>query len=194
VSRYDGGTALIVVDVQNDFTDPDGSLYVPDGEAIVPVVNAEIDTATAAGARVVYTQDWHPPSTPHFAKDGGVWPVHCVAGTAGAQLYPPLRVVGPIVRKGISGEDGYSGFSQRDPVSGETVPTCLDADLRAAGVGRLVVVGLAQDVCVKDTALDGCRLGYAVTVVRAATRTVERCTGDGARALAEQTAAGAALE
>jgi len=88
VSRYDGGTALIVVDVQNDFTDPDGSLYVPDGEATVPVVNAEIDTATAAGARVVYTQDWHPPSTPHFAKDGGVWPVHCVAG-AGAQLYPP---------------------------------------------------------------------------------------------------------
>jgi len=194
VSRYDGGTALIVVDVQNDFTDPDGSLYVPDGEAIVPVVNAEIDTATAAGARVVYTQDWHPPSTPHFAKDGGVWPVHCVAGTAGAQLYPPLRVVGPIVRKGISGEDGYSGFSQRDPVSGETVPTSLDADLRAAGVGRLVVVGLAQDVCVKDTALDGCRLGYAVTVVRAATRPVERCTGDGARALAELTAAGAALE
>jgi len=98
------------------------------------------------------------------------------------------------VRKGISGEDGYSGFSQRDPVSGETVPTSLDADLRAARVGRLVVVGLAQDVCVKDTALDGCRLGYAVTVVRAATRPVERCTGDGARALAELTAAGAALE
>ena len=101
MSRYDAGTALIVVDVQNDFTDPDGSLYVPGGEAVVPVVNAEIDTATAAGARVVYTQDWHPSSTPHFAKAGGSWPVHCVAGTAGAELYPQLRVVGPIVRKGI---------------------------------------------------------------------------------------------
>jgi len=194
VSRYGAGTALIVVDVQNDFTDPDGSLYVPGGEAIVSVVNAEIDTAIAAGARVVYTQDWHPPSTPHFAKDGGRWPVHCVAGTAGAQMYPRLRVVGPIVRKGISGEDGYSGFFQRDPVSGETVATCLDADLRAAGVARLVVVGLAQDVCVKDTALDGRRLGYDVTVVRAATRPVERCPGDGARAFAELTAAGATLE
>ena len=145
-------------------------------------------------ARVVYTQDWHPPSTPHFAKDGGVWPVHCVAGTAGAELYPRLHVVGPIVRKGTSGEDGYSGFSQRDPVSGETVATSLQADLRAAGVGRLVVVGLAQDVCVKDTALDGCRLGYDVTVVRAGTRPVERCPGDGARAFAELTAAGATLE
>jgi len=194
VNRYDAGTALLVVDVQNDFTDPDGSLYVPGGEAIVPVINAEIDTATAAGARVVYTQDWHPPSTPHFAKDGGSWPVHCVAGTAGAELYPQLRVVGPSVRKGVSGEDGYSGFSQRDPVSGETVATSLEADLRAAGVSRLVVVGLAQDVCVKDTALDGCRLGYDVTVVRAATRPVERSTGDGARALSELTAAGATLE
>jgi len=194
VSRYDAGTTLIVVDVQNDFTDPEGSLYVPGGEVIVPVVNAEIDMAAAAGARVVYTQDWHPPSTPHFAKDGGSWPVHCVAGTAGAELYPQLRVVGPIVRKGSSGEDGYSGFFQRDPVSGETVATCLDADLRAAGVGRLVVVGLAQDVCVKDTALDGCRLGYDVTVVLAATRPVELSGGDGARALTELTAAGAALE
>jgi len=194
VNRYDAGTALIVVDVQNDVTDPDGSLYIPGGEAIVPVINAEIDTATTAGARVVYTQDWHPPSTPHFAKDGGVWPVHCVAGTVGAELYPRLHVVGPIVRKGTSGEDGYSGFSQRDPVSGETVATSLEADLRAAGVGRLVVVGLAQDVCVKDTALDGCRLGYDVTVLRAATRPVELCTGDGARALAELTAAGANLK
>jgi len=190
MSRYDASTALIVVDVQNDFTDPGGGLYVAGGETIVPLVNAEVDAATAAGAHVFYTQDWHPPSTPHFAKDGGSWPVHCVAGTAGAELYPQLRVLGPIVRKGNSGEDGYSGFSQRDPESGATTPTSLDGDLRAAGIRRLVIVGLALDVCVKETALDGRRLGYDVAVLREATRPVELVAGDGERALVELTAAG----
>ena len=74
MSGYDANTALIVVDMQNDFADPAGSLYVRGGEAIVPFVNREIDRAQAAGATVVYTQDWHPETTPHFAKDGGIWP------------------------------------------------------------------------------------------------------------------------
>jgi len=76
---YDDRTALLVVDVQNDFAEPAGSLSVAGGLDVVPVVNAEVQAARAAGALVVYTQDWHPPSTPHFAKDGGAWPVHCVA-------------------------------------------------------------------------------------------------------------------
>jgi hypothetical protein len=83
VAAYDDRTALIVVDIQNDFADPAGGLYVLGGEEVVPVVNAETDRALAAGAFVAYTQDWHPPNTPHFAKDGGIWPVHCVAGTWG---------------------------------------------------------------------------------------------------------------
>jgi nicotinamidase/pyrazinamidase len=107
VQRYGPGSALVVVDVQNDFADPNGSLSVRGGDAIVPRVNAEIDAVTAAGGFVVYTQDWHPESTAHFAKDGGIWPVHCVADTWGAELHPDLRVEGRRVRKGSNGEDGY---------------------------------------------------------------------------------------
>ncbi|MDM7089799.1 isochorismatase family protein, partial [Enterobacter asburiae] len=114
--RYDTSTALLVVDVQNDFADPDGGLYVSSGEEVVPIVNDEVAAARAAGAAVLYTQDWHPESTPHFAKDGGTWPTHCVQGTWGAQFHPDLDVDGPVVRKGTDGGDGYSGFSVRDPV------------------------------------------------------------------------------
>lgn len=191
--EYGPGTALVVVDVQVDFADPEGGLYVPGGQDVVPVVNAEIQAARAAGAPVVYTQDWHPPHTPHFVPDGGVWPVHCVQGTPGAELHPDLVVVGEVVRKGTSGEDGYSGFSVRDPVSGDTSATRLGALLEAAQVQRLVVVGLAGDVCVKETALDGRRLGYEVVVPLEATRFVELEAGDGARAVAEMEQAGVAV-
>ena len=190
MTDYDDRTALVVVDVQHDFADPDGGLYVPGGEQTVPVVNAEVASAARAGAPVLYTQDWHPASTPHFAKDGGTWPVHCVAGTPGAQLHPDLDVVGPVVRKGTDGQDGYSGFSQRDPGSGEVAPTGLDDLLRDAGVGSVVVVGLALDVCVLETALDARRLGYDTTVLRDATRPVELEPGDGDRAVARLLEAG----
>ena len=76
-TEYDASTALVVVDMQNDFAHPDGSLYVGGGEDVVHAVNREIEKAEAADALVVYTQDWHPPVTPHFEKDGGIWPVHC---------------------------------------------------------------------------------------------------------------------
>jgi nicotinamidase/pyrazinamidase len=190
--RYDPTTALVVVDVQNDFADPDGGLYVREGEAVVPVINAEIAAATEAGATVVFTQDWHPPTTPHFAKDGGVWPVHCVRETWGAELHPELSVPdgAPVVRKGVEGEDGYSGFSVRDPQSGEESATELGSLLREAAVERLVVTGLAGDVCVAATAHDGVRLGFEVTLPLAATRMVELEAGDGERAVAELTEAG----
>ncbi|WP_163509309.1 isochorismatase family protein [Fodinicola acaciae] len=187
---YRTDTALIVVDVQNDFADPKGGLYVADGEETVPVVNAEIAAAQAAQAPVFYTQDWHPPVTPHFAKDGGVWPVHCVAGTWGAELHPELTVDGPVVRKGVGGEDGYSGFSVRDPVSDDVTATELDSLLKARSVRHVVVTGLAGDVCVKATALDAKRLGYSVTVPVAATRFVNLQPGDDARAVEEMRAAG----
>jgi nicotinamidase/pyrazinamidase len=190
MQQYAAGTALVVVDLQNDFADPNGGLYVAGGEQVVPVVNAEIDAAQEAGAAVFYTQDWHPEVTAHFAKDGGSWPTHCVQGTWGAELHPDLRVVGPVVRKGSSGEDGYSGFSQRDPVTGETVPTELDGLLRKAGVTRVVVTGLAEDVCVKETALDAARHGYEVIVPLPATRAVELQAGDAERARADMSAAG----
>ncbi len=187
---YGPDVALVVVDVQNDFADPGGGLYVEGGERVVPVINEAVAAARAAGATVVYTQDWHPPTTPHFAKDGGVWPTHCVAETWGAQLHPDLPVVGEVVRKGTDGEDGYSGFSVRDPLSGEESATRLGAALAAAGVRKVVVTGLAGDVCVKATALDARRLGYDVEVPLAATRFVNLRAGDGDAAVAEMAAAG----
>jgi nicotinamidase/pyrazinamidase len=187
--HYDETTALVVVDVQNDFAEHDGGLYVAGGEAVVQLVNEEVAAARAAGATVVYTQDWHPASTPHFAKDGGVWPVHCVEDTWGAALHPSLAVHGPVVRKGTTGQDGYSGFSERDPVTGEPHPTQLQSLLDPA-VRRLVVVGLAGDYCVKETALDGVRLGYRVTVPLALTRFVNLAEGDDRRTEEELAAAG----
>ncbi|HZR81570.1 MAG TPA: isochorismatase family protein [Candidatus Binatia bacterium] len=188
---YDPRTALVVVDVQNDFADPKGSLYVAGGEEVVPVANREIERARSGGGLVVYTQDWHPPSTPHFAKDGGTWPVHCVRGTWGAELAPGLRRAdGLTVRTGAERGDGYSAFGERDPVSGAERSTGLARDLRARGIERLVVLGLATDYCVKDTAIDGAREGFATTVLADGVRAVERTPGDGARALAAMRAAG----
>jgi nicotinamidase/pyrazinamidase len=193
VHEYDSRTALVVVDVQNDFADPAGSLSVSGGDAILPVVNAEIEVARSAGALVARTQDWHPPSTPHFQKDGGIWPVHCVRDTWGAELHPDLVADGPIVRKGANGEDGYSGFTMRDPVSGETIPTELEALLREGGVERVVVCGLATDYCVKATALDAVDLGFETTVLAEAVRAVDLQPGDGDRAIEEMAAAGVSV-
>ena len=185
--------ALVVVDMQNDFADPSGSLYVSGGEEIIPVVNAEVEAAIAAGAPVIYTQDWHPASTPHFTTEGGVWPVHCVQGTWGAELHSALRMEGPVVRKGTAGEDGYSGFSVRDPLSGARSATALGSLLEGAGIRSLRVCGLAGDVCVKATALDGRSLGYEVTVLVDAIRHVNLAPGDGDRAVTEMAAAGVVL-
>jgi nicotinamidase/pyrazinamidase len=190
---YDEKSALVVVDVQNDFADPNGSLYVEGGEQVVSLVNREIDRATAAGAYAVYTQDWHPPSTPHFARQGGKWPVHCVRETWGADLHPELKVVGDQIRKATGPEDGYSGFSVEHLPSGERRGTGLHDLLRARGIDRIVIVGLATDYCVKETALDALRLGYDVTVVREAVGAVELQPGDGAHALAAIREAGARL-
>jgi nicotinamidase/pyrazinamidase len=192
---YDGTTALLVVDVQNDFADPAGSLFVKGAEGVVEAANREVERAAAAGAVVVYTQDWHPESTPHFEKDGGVWPVHCVGDTWGAQLHPALRVVegGEVVRKGTGGEDGYSAFSVRDPRSGEVSATELDAILGRRGAERIVIVGLATDYCVKETALDATTRGLPATVLRDAIAAVDLQPDDGDRALSEMARAGVAL-
>ena len=192
-ARYDPQVALIVVDLQNDFADPSGSLSVRGGSEIVPLVNAEIERALEAGATVAYTQDWHPAHTSHFAQDGGIWPVHCVGETWGAEFFPTLSVRGPIVRKGTGGEDGYSGFSMRDPAGGLAIPTELDATIARSGARRLVVIGLATDYCVKATALDGARLGYQTAVLLDGVRAVDLEPGDGDRALEELEEAGVLL-
>jgi nicotinamidase/pyrazinamidase len=194
MTDYGPATALIVVDVQNDFADPAGSLSVSRAGHILPRINVEVAAARAAGSLVVYTQDWHPESTPHFAKDGGIWPVHCVADTWGAELAPELVVDGEIVRKGSNGEDGYSGFTMRDPTTGAEIPTPLEAMLRERGVDRVVICGLATDYCVNATALDARRLGFETVVLRRAVAAVNLNPGDEERAISAMESAGAQLQ
>lgn len=200
MTRFDAHSALIVVDLQNDFADPGGSLAVRGADRVVAAVNELIAAAAAGGASIFYTQDWHPGRTPHFVTDGGLWPAHCVADTWGAQLHPGLRrgdrgdVGGAVVRKGANGEDGYSGFTMRDARSGEERATELEGLLRERGVERVAVVGLATDYCVKATALDALALGFATTVVARAVAAVDLEAGDGEAALAELAAAGAVIE
>ena len=195
VHEFGPRSGLIVVDVQNDFADPAGSLAVRGGEDIVPIVNAAIAAAHAARSVVVFTQDWHPAHTPHFAQDGGTWPVHCVAGSWGAELHPDLRADddAPRVRKGSNGEDGYSGFAMRDPVTGEVRATELERILGDRDVDDVVVCGLATDYCVRATALDAQRLGFDTTVLEDAVRAVDLQPRDGERALAEMSAAGVTI-
>jgi nicotinamidase/pyrazinamidase len=191
---YDERTALVVVDVQNDFADPSGGLYVRGGEKVVPTINEQVQQSRSNEAMVVYTQDWHPESTPHFQKDGGIWPVHCVQGTWGAELHPDLEVSGDVVKKGSGGEDGYSGFTVRDPKSGEKQQTPLEEMLRSRRVERVVIVGLATDYCVKETAIDSATKGFATTVLTDGIRAVDLEPGDGERAIEDMRKAGAVLE
>jgi nicotinamidase/pyrazinamidase len=191
--NYDGRTALIVVDVQNDFAHPDGSLFVHEGDQVITTINEHITAATEAGALVVYSQDWHPETTPHFAKDGGAWPVHGVQDTWGAELHANLLVLDDAarIRKGSDGEDGYSAFSMRDPLDPAAVTsTGLDEILTEVGIERVIIVGLATDYCVKETALDSARLGYETTVLAEAVRAVELEPGDGETAKAVMVASG----
>jgi nicotinamidase/pyrazinamidase len=170
--------ALIVVDVQNDFC-PGGALAVPDGDAVVEGVNR----LAAQSEFVVATRDWHPPDHGSFAEQGGPWPVHCVAGTPGAELHPGINrdSIDAIVDKGQAVDrEGYSGFEGTE----------LERLLREHGVDSVDVAGLALDYCVKATALDARRAGLAVTVHRGATRAVEVQPGDGERAVDELRAAG----
>jgi nicotinamidase/pyrazinamidase len=134
--------------------------------------------------------------TPHFAKDGGIWPVHCVQETWGAAFHPELRVDADaiVVRKGADGRDGYSAFSVRDPRSGDVEATQLQSLLHEYGIGRVVIAGLATDYCVVETALDAIRLGHPTVVLLDAIRAVDLQAGDGDRALQRMRDAGASLE
>ncbi len=189
-NTFDATTALVVVDMQHDFGDPSGSLYVTGGEQILPGILAQIQGTLAAGGLVVYTQDWHPEHTPHFAADGGIWPKHCVIDSPGAQFLPGLPIDGPVVRKGTGPQDGYSGFSVMDLQTGATIGTELSAILDENGIMAITVVGLAGDWCVKATAIDGVALGYRTTVPLSLTRFVELQPGDTQAAVSAMKAAG----
>ena len=173
-------TALIVVDVQNDFVDPKGNLYVNDAETVVANINAKIAAARSEGRLIVYTQDWHPEVTPHFAKDGGIWPVHCVGDSWGAEFYRDLEVVpeAEFVKKGTGGEDGYSGFSVRDPETEAATDTAMETILRGHAITRADIVGIATDYCVKETALDASNRGFSTRVYLNCMKGVDLEPGD----------------
>jgi nicotinamidase/pyrazinamidase len=175
--------ALVIVDFQNDFT-PGGALAVPHGDEIADRIN-EL-AASGDYDLVVATRDWHPADHTSFSEQGGIWPVHCVAGTHGAQLHPalnPLSIDLTIDKGQAVDTDGYSGFEG----------TGLEEILRERGVTQVTVVGLATDYCVKNTALDALRAGFQVTVDSTAVRGVEVEPGDSERALAEVRAAGGVM-
>ncbi len=178
------GDALIVVDVQKDFL-PGGALAVPQGDRVVPVLNRYIEAFSAAGLPCFATRDWHPPRHCSFRERGGPWPPHAVAGSVGAQLAPSLRLPASavIISKGTElDRDAYSGFQGTD----------LDQRLRARGVSRLFVGGLATDYCVLETVKEALSLGYRVVLLTDAIRPVNLQPGDGAKAEQAMLAAGAA--
>ena len=173
--------ALVIVDYQNDFTPPDGALAVPGGDAIAGHLNelarsGEYDL-------VVATRDWHPPDHASFAPEGGIWPVHCVQHTPGAELHPGLdaNAIDLVIDKGQDPHtEGYSAFEATE----------LATILRDHGIDEITVVGLATDYCVKNTALDAVREGFKVSVDTAGARGVDVSPGDSDRALAEVEHAG----
>ena len=172
--------ALVIVDFQNDFT-PGGALAVPDGDRIAGRLNAL--AAFGDYDLVVATRDWHPPDHGSFAAQGGIWPEHCVAGTHGAELHAALEAerVDVIVDKGRDpSTEGYSGFDGTD----------LASILRERGIDRVTGAGLATDYCVRATALDALRAGFAVTLDTAASRGIDAEPGDVERALEDVRAAG----
>ncbi len=184
VARLGRGDAVIAVDVQRDFC-PGGKLAIPGGDEVVPVLDAWIDAAAAAGAAIVVSRDWHPPAHMSFVARGGPWPEHCVQGSPGADLHPSLHLPPPtvVVSKGASPEfDQYSAFDRTD----------LAAILRERGVERVWIGGLAEDVCVRATALDAVREGFETHVLLDATRPV--AIESGRKARREMEAAGAILE
>ncbi len=183
-------TAVLVIDVQRDFC-TGGALAVPGGDAVVPVLNAVVRAAHDRRMPVYASRDWHPAASGHFVTGGGVWPVHCVAESDGARFHPDLRLPpgAAVVSKGVEpDEDGFSAFDGR-LADGAT----LEESLRASGVARLIVGGLATDYCVRATVLDALRKGWPVTLLTDAVSAVDLEPDDGARALEEMRAAGAVL-
>jgi nicotinamidase/pyrazinamidase len=181
-------SALIIVDVQNDFC-PGGALAVKNGDDVVTALNRYIARFKAAGLPIFATRDWHPAKTTHFKEYGGPWPAHCVQGTQGAAFHADLRLADDmvVVSKGTAvDEDAYSGFQGRNQMG---VPL---ADLLSAqGIERIFIGGLATDYCVKATALDGLKHGFQVVLLSDAIRGVNLSPDDSALALVAMAKAGA---
>lgn len=189
-SRPDLDTAVLVIDVQYDFC-PGGALAVSGGDRIIPVLNRLLRDSERYPLRIYASRDWHPAESTHFDSGGGIWPVHCVAGSEGAKFHNKLRLPGDtqIVSKGLgTNGDSYSVF---DGQLDDGVP--FENALRRDGITHVVVGGLATDYCVRCSVLDALRLGIRVTLLTDAIAAVEAKLGDGEKALNEMRRAGAEL-
>lgn len=176
-------SALIVVDVQNDFC-PGGALPVPQGDQVIPVLNSYLNKFAAADAPIYATRDWHPPDHVSFASQGGPWPSHCVQNTGGAEFHRDLQLPeGAIVvsKATYPTKEAYSGFDG----------THLEASLQRRGVRRVFVGGLATDYCVKSTVLDARKRGFETVLLEDAIRGVDVKPGDSERAVDEMVENGA---
>lgn len=175
--------ALLIVDVQHDFL-PDGALAVPGGDEVVPLLAACASAFAEAGLAVVASRDWHPANHCSFEPQGGQWPPHCVAGSAGAELHPGLDLPPGtiIVNKATTAEkDCYSAFEATD----------LDAELKARGIERIFIGGLATEYCVLNSAADALKNDYGVTLMTDAIRAID--PDDGERAISSLADQGAVI-
>ena len=181
--KLDRQTALIVVDVQNDFC-PGGALAVREGDQVVPVFNRYLESFVKAGLPIYACRDWHPKNHKSFKARGGPWPPHCVQDTPGADFHPDLKLPANavIISKAWRSEDeSYSEFEG----------TNLELYLKRKGVRRVLVGGLATDYCVKHTVLDACRLGFETYLLTDASRGIDVKKGDSEKAVEEMKNAGA---
>lgn len=184
MKKLEKGDALIVVDTQRDFCSG-GPLAVPEGDQVVPALNRWIEAAERADVPIYFSRDWHPKEHVSFEANGGTWPPHCVQDSEGARFHPDLRVAGSaqIVSKGVRfDKDQNSVFDD----------TGLAAELRRRGVKRVWLGGLAEDVCVRASVLDGLREGFEMHLIEEATRPVDDERGE--KALREMRDRGAAVE
>lgn len=184
-TRLAAGDALLVVDVQNDFL-PGGSLAVPHGDEVIAPLNRYITLFTGKGLPVFATHDWHTPDHCSFRPQGGIWPPHCVAGTAGAAFPAALALPAGaqiISKADASSKDAYSGFEG----------TSLNTLLQSTGIRRVFVGGLATDYCVLSTVKDALRYGYETLVLGDAVRAVNVQPGDGERAMEDMQRLGATV-
>lgn len=182
------GDALLIVDVQNDFC-PGGSLAVPEGDRVVPVLNAYVEAFRARGLPVYASRDWHPAETSHFEAGGGPWPPHCVAGSEGAAFHRDLALGedATVLSKGRDPtDDGYSAFEAESDEGRR-----LGESLKERGVRRLFVGGLATDYCVRASVLDAAAQGFRPVLLLDAVRGIDVREGDQAAALDEMLRAGA---
>ena len=176
-------TALIIVDVQNDFC-KGGPLEVKNGEEVITGLNEIINKFYTEDTPVYATKDWHPLDHCSFEINGGLWPVHCVQGTPGARLHPELLIDGraDTINKGTeTGEEAYSGFDG----------TNFAEQLRENNISKVIIGGLATDYCIHGTTIGAIKNGFSTSVIEDLIRGVEINPGDCANAIKEMKDSGA---